>query len=217
MFWESKTGLDCSYRCSCIRQSGGRIPRDSSTRTLCRGGWSSSARRGRHPRIGLKLTISHYICPTLICNHGTRVLPSKRPGPIKKMMLNFHKVWAAHTECSHRAVKRILLLLWWWLFPPLSTLIAYIFIERDEGSVFNLLIVCFQLHLVPCRRSQLYILLKFHAIEFPLWRLQIAILGPDTLASLCHPRSFGSWHQIIHIIIPREKRIGDASSLLILS
>ena len=65
-----------------------------------------------------------------------------------------------------------------------ATLIAYIFIE---GSVFNLLIVCFQLHLVPCRPSQqLYILLKFHAIEFPLWRLQIAILGPDTLNSLCH-------------------------------
>ena len=63
--------------------------------------------------------------------------------------------------------------------------VAYIFVE--EGSVFNLPIVCFQLHLVPCRRrSQLYILLKFHAIEFPLWRLQIAILGPDTLSSLCH-------------------------------
>lgn len=134
MFWESKTGLDCSYRCSCIRQSGGRIPRDSSTRTSCRGGWSSSARRGRHPRIGLKLTISHYICPTLICNHGTRVLPSKRPGPIKKMMLNFHKVWAAHTECSHRAVKRILLL-WWWQFPPL---LLHIFLSRGTRAQFSI-------------------------------------------------------------------------------
>ena len=68
--------------------------------------------------------------------------------------------------------------------PTTFAAVAYFFFI--EGSVFNLPFVCFQLHLVPYRRSQFYILLKFHAIEFPLWRLQIAILGPDTLSSLCH-------------------------------
>ena len=92
----------------------------------------------------------------------------------------------------------------WWHYPDeLPTLHIYI-----GGSVFILPIVCFQLHLVPVARAeagaQLYILLKFHGIEFPLWRLQIAILGPETL-SLRHSLSWVDIKYLVYLLLFPEK------------